>query len=137
MSDEAVSSGIVKVVAAVFRQGEKYLACRRKPQLANGGEWEFPGGKQNPDELPAAALAREIEEELNVIADIGSSLGTSIYHYEKHSIELHCFFVSHWVGELTPGDHDKLEWFTADELATLNMSAADLPFIKRIRDSLS
>lgn len=130
--NKPATTDAIKVVAAVFRRGNKYLACRRKPELANGGEWEFPGGKQQPDELPAAALIREIEEELNVTPDVGTSLGTSIHNYEKKCIELHCFFVTQWLGDLNSCDHDKLEWFSTDELASLNMSAADIPFIHRI-----
>ena len=123
---------LLKVVAAVFRQRNKYLACRRKPSLSNGGLWEFPGGKQRTDESPAEALIREIQEELSVTPVIGESLGTSIHHYTEKSIELHCMFVSHWQGEFIPVDHDKLDWFSLDELVKLAMSDADVPFIARI-----
>ena len=122
----------LKVVAAVFRQQHKYLACRRKPALSNGGLWEFPGGKQRTDESPAEALIREIQEELSVAPVIGKSLGTSIHHYPGKSIELHCMFVSQWQGEFIPVDHDKLAWFSLDELVKLTMSDADVPFIARI-----
>ena len=100
--------------------------------MSNGGLWEFPGGKQRTDESPAEALIREIQEELSVTPVIGESLGTSIHHYTEKSIELHCMFVSHWQGEFIPVDHDKLAWFSFDELVKLAMSDADVPFIARI-----
>jgi len=126
----------ITVVAAVFRRNEKYLACRKKPGLPNAGLWEFPGGKQHADESAVAALYREIREELGVTPIIGASLGSRLHHYDDKTINLHCFFVNQWQGEFVPVDHDKLQWFTLDELAALSMSAADIPFIDRIRSSL-
>ena len=131
------SNLIVKVVAAVFQSDNKYLACRRKAGLSNGGLWEFPGGKQNPDESPAQALLREIKEELTVTPVIGESLGTSIHHYENKTIELHCMFVSQWQGDFVPVDHDMLEWFSLDALSQLPLSEADVPFIERIKSRLN
>ena len=48
----------MEVVAAVFTEGERVLACRRPEHLQAGGRWEFPGGKLEAGEAPHAALAR-------------------------------------------------------------------------------
>ena len=112
----------ISVVAAIFTRDQKYLACRKKPGLPNAGLWEFPGGKQNTDESAVDALYREINEELGVTPLIGASLGSLVHHYTDKSINLHCLFVHEWQGEFVPSDHDKLQWFTLDELAVLPMS---------------
>ena len=71
-------SGIL-VVAAVIRntRGLIYVQ-RRAPDGAYPGEWEFPGGKVEHGECQAAALRREIFEELRPRAVIvGDLLATA------------------------------------------------------------
>ena len=52
------------VVAAVIERQGLILVGQRKPGKWHELKWEFPGGKVEPGEAPAAALARELEEEL-------------------------------------------------------------------------
>lgn len=49
--------------------------------LANArGEWELPGGRLDPDDAtPAAALRREIAEELGLDVEVGDPIDTWIY----------------------------------------------------------
>src|SRR5436309_1994133 len=70
--------GMLQVVAAILEREGRVLICRRKPEQWHPLQWEFPGGKVEPDESPEQALARELEEEL----DIGQSAGEEIARYE-------------------------------------------------------
>src|ERR1041384_4114734 len=55
------------VVAAALLDGDgRILLQQRAPGRAMAGLWEFPGGKVEAGELPEAALARELEEELGI-----------------------------------------------------------------------
>ena len=54
------------VAAALIDPERRVLLQRRAPGRAMAGLWEFPGGKVESGELPEAALAREIEEELGI-----------------------------------------------------------------------
>ena len=132
MSIHFKMSNPVKVVAAVFKRENTFLACRRKAGLSNGLQWEFPGGKQKPDEASVDALIREIDEELGVLISVGESLGTHVHLYADKAIELQCFLVRDWTGEFSPIDHDKIEWFKLEDLASIELSAADVPFVERI-----
>ena len=55
----------VVVAAAVERHGRLLSARRTRPESL-AGRWELPGGKVEPGEDPAAALVRELREELAV-----------------------------------------------------------------------
>lgn len=67
----------VHVVCALVEQGGNLLLLRRSPGQALAGQWEFPGGKVEPGEDSATALARELQEELGVKAEIGVRVGFS------------------------------------------------------------
>ena len=57
------------VVAGVIRDpanNDRVLISRRHDASHQGGKWEFPGGKVEPDEDPVAALRRELHEELGI-----------------------------------------------------------------------
>ena len=59
------------VVAALLRQDGRILVSRRRADQAMPLFWEFPGGKVEPGEAPAAALAREVMEELGCQVQVG------------------------------------------------------------------
>ena len=80
----------MEVVAAVFTDGERVLACRRREHLMAGGRWEFPGGKLEAGESPDVALAREIEEELGVEIEVGDLLDSTTSIVDGVEITLSC-----------------------------------------------
>ena len=53
------------VVAAVIEHANRFLVTRRQDGVHLAGHWEFPGGKVAAGETHAAALRREIIEELD------------------------------------------------------------------------
>ena len=52
-------SNPIRVVGAVFHDGERFLACRKKPGKPLEGHWEFPGGKIEPCLLYTSDAADE------------------------------------------------------------------------------
>lgn len=53
-------------VGVLCRQDGRVLLARRPPGRPAAGYWEFPGGKAEPGEPLAQALARELREELGI-----------------------------------------------------------------------
>ena len=56
----------MRVSAGLCFQGERLWIFQRGPGRRNAGLWEFPGGKEEPGEDPAACLVRELGEELSL-----------------------------------------------------------------------
>ncbi len=50
---------MVEVVAALIRNGDKFLICQRPKNKARGLLWEFVGGKVENSETKEQALVRE------------------------------------------------------------------------------
>jgi 8-oxo-dGTP diphosphatase len=113
----------VTVVAAALIAGGHLLAARRRSPPSLAGHWELPGGKVEPHENDATALARELREELAIYATIGPVLGrTSI----NPTTTLTIYLCTHFNGVPTLGDdHDELRWVHADNLTDLNWLEAD------------
>jgi mutator protein MutT len=83
----------LRVAAAVVRREGRLLLTRRPPGGPFGLYWEFPGGKLEPGESAAEALARELREELGVGSRPGATLAVTRHDYPGGpSVELH--FVS-------------------------------------------
>ena len=78
----------VLVVAAVVRRGSAILVTRRPDRPGRPGQWEFPGGKVEPGEGEAAALAREIREELGCDLTVGPLLLRHGHRYPDLEVEL-------------------------------------------------
>jgi 8-oxo-dGTP diphosphatase len=67
---------MIDVVAGIIKNKEgKILIARRNLTKAQGGLWEFPGGKIEPNETKEDAIVREIKEEFGLDIEIISYLG--------------------------------------------------------------
>ncbi|MET3568305.1 8-oxo-dGTP diphosphatase [Leifsonia sp. 563] len=116
------------VVAAVVRDGDRVLACRRAPGKDAAGRWEFPGGKVESGESPEAALAREIAEELGVRIHVGALLDRTVTaRAGGRAIDLACFDCRLDAdAPVASTDHDELRWMPVERLGELDWAEADL-----------
>ncbi len=116
MSNQIVVAGaLITASALLVAQRE------RPPELA--GLWELPGGKVARGESDAAALVRELHEELGVDVTVGERLGGDIALNE--TMTLRAYRVTQTGGELSLNDHRALRWVTADQLDSLPWVPAD------------
>ena len=111
------------VVAGALIVGSAVLVAqrRRPPDLA--GRWELPGGKVAPGEGEAAALIRELREELGIDVVVGERVGGDVVVGE--SLVLRAYAVEQTGGDLHPHDHGALRWVDADGLHELPWVPAD------------
>ena len=111
------------VVAGALISGGRLLVAQRERPPALAGLWELPGGKVAPAETEAAALARELDEELGVRVDVGARLGIDVELSD--AMTLRAFLVTLTAGTVQPREHRALRWVTADELDGLAWVPAD------------
>ncbi len=124
---------MTQVVAAVIEKNGRVLVCRRRPDQAHPGKWEFPGGKVELGETPAEALARELEEELGVRAVIGGELARYPYAYPGKPLFLLIFFAVREIeGEPRNRVFDAVEWAVKAELTAYDFLEGDLDFVARL-----
>jgi 8-oxo-dGTP diphosphatase len=125
------SSETLVVVAALIELDGRILVCQRRKNDAFGLKWEFPGGKVKPGESPAAALARELTEELGVDATIGEEIYRTRHRYAElaREIELIFFSASAEKNDMRNLAFEQMRWVKPDELAALDFLPADREFI--------
>lgn len=126
-------SETLRVVAAVFQTGSQVLACKRKPEKAAGGKWEFPGGKVEAHESAEEALRRELIEELDVhVKTVGDLIWRETTTTSNLSVDLACYWVETDTYPSSSTDHDELRWCFLEELAQLDFAEADKPAVREL-----
>ncbi len=123
---------MIPVCAAVILRSGKVLLARRGPGRRHAGKWEFPGGRIEPGETAPVALARELREELGIIAVVGAEAARARHIYDFGEIELIAHLVSKYTGELTLTDHDQVAWVEARRLLEYDLAPADIPIAEVI-----
>ncbi|MCG6871665.1 MAG: Nudix family hydrolase [Gammaproteobacteria bacterium] len=115
---------LVRVAAGLIRDASGALLVQRRPEhQPYAGFWEFPGGKIEAGETPAATLARELAEELDVEVRAAAPFLTYRHRYAEKRVELHVWRVDAFAGPQPPrameGQH--LAWCPPGKLAGLNL----------------
>jgi 8-oxo-dGTP diphosphatase len=124
---------MITVAAAVLAKDGRVLLARRAPGKRLAGLWEFPGGKLDAGESPAAALARELREELGLDARVGPELMRSQHDYDFGRLELIALLCRvENAGPLSSTDHDALEWVEPAKLLDYELTGADVPLAERL-----
>jgi len=126
----------IPVVAGILRKADTILVGRRPEGHSLGGLWEFPGGKIERGESPEQALARELNEELGIEAEIGRLKLSHTHSYGDVNILILFFEVKFWKGEVKPKHHVELDWIHPSELLNRPIPEANLKIISKIFDVL-
>ncbi|MBI1787093.1 MAG: (deoxy)nucleoside triphosphate pyrophosphohydrolase [Acidobacteria bacterium] len=121
------------VVAAIIERAGQVLICQRAAGQPHAGKWEFPGGKVEPEESYATALARELREELDIEANIAGEVTRYPYQYPGRAPILLVFYlVTEFAGEPRNRVFERICWEHARNLPSYDFLAGDVEFVKRL-----
>jgi len=124
----------VTVVAAVIRRGGRILICQRKRGGRHQLKWEFPGGKVEHRETPRDALARELREELDIVAPAGNEMARYEYAYLSQApIQLIFYEVLEPAGEPRNLVFEQILWEDPARLASYDFLEGDRRFLRQLR----
>ena len=124
---------MVEVVAALIWDKEKFMICQRPTNKTRALEWEFVGGKVEPNESKEDALIRECREELGITVSVGEVFMEVTHQYPDILVHLTLFHAT--IAEGTPKllEHNDLRWITPSEIDAYNFCPADKEILERIR----
>lgn len=125
-------SNIIEVVGAIIKDGDRYLVGQRAAHKAQGGLWEFMGGKIEPGETPEQALARECREELDLEIENERIIDSVVHEYPEKTIRLTLIECTPKTGSVPrQNEHQDIRWVTRKEMDVLNFAPADRDLIRK------
>ena len=126
----------IEVVAAIIEHDGKYLATQRGYGDYKG-QWEFPGGKIEPEESHHEALVREIREELRMGIGVDRLLCTTEYDYPAFHLTMHCYLCHITEGTPQLTEHLAARWLAPEELFSVQWLPADVEVMRALNDESS
>jgi len=115
----------ITVVGAMIEREGKYLITQRKPTATLPLLWEFPGGRVEPGESDAQALARELKEEMDITVEVAEQVMHVQHSYPDYDIDFRvyrCRLVSGQIRHLRVHDH---RWVAPADLDEYEFPPAD------------
>ena len=122
-----------RVVAALICKDGKILVCQRTRHQTMPLKWEFPGGKIEEGEQPRAALRRELEEELGILATVGDEVRRIQHEYPNGGmVELRFFIVREYQKEIENRIFRDIQWAEPNQLPKYDFLEADLTLVREL-----
>lgn len=126
----------IPVVAGFLKKGNLILVGQRPEHNTLPGQWEFPGGKIEAGESPEQALARELEEELGIQAEVGALRLACTHTFGDVNILILFYEILYWKGEPKSKHHLMIEWIHPEELSSREIPEANRRILGKIMKAL-
>ena len=117
-------------VGILARPNGELLIQQRRAGTDCAGQWEFPGGKLEVAETPEQALARELQEELNIVIAEPTFLTCLEHDYEHAHVSLHTYMIHDWQGEAEGREGQVIVWGQPEQLAGYDLLEATYPLLE-------
>lgn len=122
-------------VGVILKQQQVLLALRSSKQH-QGGKWEFPGGKVEQGETVAAALARELTEELAITVSKAEPFMLLQHSYPERQVTLDIWLVTDFSGTPEGLEGQPLQWVNISDLATITFPDANQPIVTKLQQDI-
>lgn len=133
-----MSAKVIRVaVGVVIDQAGRILITKRAASVHQGGLWEFPGGKVEPDETTPVALARELAEEIGIAVIDCVSLMAVSHDYGDKQVLLDVYQVTEWSGEPRGLEGQPLAWVMPKGLDDYRFPAGNQRIVARLSEGHS
>jgi len=132
-----VAKPLMHVAVALVHRGALWLVARRRHGAHLSGLWEFPGGKREESEAPAAAATRELREECGIDAVAERSFEPVLYEYADRHVSITPVVCRWQSGEARPLGSDECRWVSVPEMRRLEMPPINSEIIRQIEQMLS
>ena len=127
-----------EVVAAVIEYDNKILCMQRDKAKFDyvSYKFEFPGGKVEAGEENHNALARELNEEMDMNVNISAEdyLLTVDHTYPDFAITMHAYLCKGEKPDFVMKEHISFKWLPVGELDTLDWAEADKPIVEYLKN---
>ena len=123
-------------IAIVLREN-LLLICQRKHDDTFGGLWEFPGGKKERGETLEECLARELREELRIVAQPVHALVPVEHDYPAVRVRLHPFICQHLAGQPQTIECQQFRWIAPQQLGEYEFPPANESLLEEIVSYMS
>jgi 8-oxo-dGTP diphosphatase len=121
------------VTAAVIERDGLILIAKRKQGKQHLGNWEFPGGTLEEGETPEQCLKRELQEELDIVTEVGELFCTSDYTYTPDfTIRLLTYRTTVISGFFNLNEHEEIRWVKPTDLAKYDFPEADRLIVEKL-----
>ena len=125
---------MTQVVAALIRQNNRFLICRRPAHKTRGLLWEFVGGKVEKGETKQQALMRECMEELAVKVRVDDVYMQLVHEYPDMTVELTLFNAAIVEGEPQLLEHSEIRYISVDEIDRFDFCPADVEILAKLKE---
>ena len=125
---------MINVVTAVIKdENGKILITRRNLQKSQGGLWEFPGEKIEPNETKENAIIIEIKEELDIDIQVESYLSEKVFNYPEKDINLIALEYKKIDGNIKLLEYEDYKWVDNSELENFEFAPADKFIVEKLK----
>lgn len=137
MSEYANRMSVHVVAGIIWNEGlDALLISRRPSHVHKGGYWEFPGGKIEPGEAGVEALARELQEELDIGFSEAVEFRVIEHDYPEKRVRLVFYHVYGVQGVVTGRQGQEWRWVPLAELSGYLFPEANQPVVDALLEAV-